>query len=65
VVSPYSSAEFDPSYDILNLANVANILAANSIPQVSSVIHLKVLISTVFSRRLLMIVSALLLVHIS
>jgi hypothetical protein len=51
-VFPCSPSDSDTPYDILDLANV---FLANSIPQ-SVVMHLKVLISVVLSRHLVMLV---------
>jgi len=54
MISPFSS----PSYDILNLADIADvwrILSCRMLPMM----HLEVLISVVPGRRLLMLVSAL------
>jgi len=57
VVSPDS----DPSRDILDLADVADVFVANSVRRVLPVIHLKILTSIVHfhCRRLIMVVSAL------
>jgi len=43
MVSPCSFPDSSPSYGILNLADVADVLLANSIPQMLPMMHLKIL----------------------
>jgi len=61
VVSPCSPPDSDPSRDILDLADVADVFVANSVRRLLPVIHLKILTSIVHfhCRRLIMVVSAL------
>jgi len=62
LVSLYSSSDSGSSYDILDLADVANVFATSlPIPcrRMLPAMHFRVFISVAFSRRLAMVLSAL------
>jgi len=61
MVSPCSSPDFSSFYDILTFADVADIFVENSIPQNVRSDALKILISVILNRHLVMVISALVL----
>jgi len=61
MVFPCSSPDFSPFYNILTFAAVTDVFVENSIPQNIRSDALKILISVILNRHLVMVISALVL----